>query len=158
MLKLLLGTLCFLLSVSANAQIINSYPYTFVNGPTHVIDANQMNAQFSSVASQVNANAAIAGTNSNITALTGLSTPISQNQGGSQVYTGGMTGWSANAQTLPSGIVPSGYTISNNSIVCAVAGNTNTGVTTYAVNSTTATNIYKHTPYGVTPLVGGEIV
>ena len=46
-----------------------SFPYTFINGT--VEDATQVNTNFQAVATQVNANAAANGVNSDITALNG---------------------------------------------------------------------------------------
>lgn len=60
--------------------IIGSLPVTLLNGTT--ADATQVMADFNFIAAQVNANAASAGANSNITSLTGLTTALSVGQGG----------------------------------------------------------------------------
>ena len=64
----------------ALATICSTYPYTLTNGQT--ADATQVMADFNSILTCVNTNVASAGTNSNITALLGLSTPLSLAQGG----------------------------------------------------------------------------
>ena len=71
--------------------IIGALPYTMTNGTT--ADATQVMADFNSLVSQVNANAATAGANSGITSLTGLTTPLE-----TQLF--GTTAGSATVQTL----------------------------------------------------------
>jgi hypothetical protein len=65
------------------AIIIPALPYTLTNGTT--ADANQVMADFSDIVSGVNTNAAHNGPNSDITSLTGLTTPLSTAQGGTNV-------------------------------------------------------------------------
>lgn len=60
--------------------IISPITFTFVNGT--VIDAVQVNANFAQIIANVNANAAGSGANSDITSLSGLTTPLSTAQGG----------------------------------------------------------------------------
>lgn len=100
---------------------------------------------------------ASAGANSNITSLTGLTTPLSHSQGGSPVYVGSSTGGTANAQTLAT-VVPANFTLASGNIVTGIASATNTGATTFAVNSTTATAMRIQTPSGLVALSGGEII
>lgn len=64
----------------AEASNCGAYTYTFSNG--QIADANQVNANFASILSCVNANLAHNGANSDITSLSGLSTPLSVAQGG----------------------------------------------------------------------------
>lgn len=61
-------------------SIIPSLPVTLQNGTT--ADATQVMADFNSIVTSVNNNAANNGVNSNITSLTGLTTPLSVSQGG----------------------------------------------------------------------------
>lgn len=63
--------------------IIGALPSILTNGTT--ADATQVMADFNFIVSQVNANAAAAGANSNITSLTGLTTPVSASLGGTGV-------------------------------------------------------------------------
>ena len=77
--------------------IISPLPNTFVNGTT--IDATQVNANFSQVVANVNANAAASGANDDITSLSALTTPIPPTAGG--VPTGALFDFAA--VTPPSG-------------------------------------------------------
>lgn len=155
--KLLASLLIFLtVSVSAHAQCIGSLPNNLTNGTT--ADASQVMGNFNFIVSQTNANCATAGANSNITALTGLITPLTPGQGGSQVFTAGTSTGSANAQVVSSGITPTGFSLSGKNIACFTPGFTNTGATTLNYNSTGATNIFKHSTSGPIALIGGEIV
>ena len=139
----------------ADAQVIPSIPYNLTNGS--VADATQVMGNFNTIVTDVNANAAAGGVNTNITSLTGLTTPLAATYGGTVVYTGGTTGGSANAQTLAT-TVPSNFALTAGNIVTGLAGFTNTGATTLSVNSGTATAVRKQTPSGLTALTGGEIV
>lgn len=66
--------------------IISPLPFQFVNGTT--IDATEVNADFAQVVANANANAAHLGANSDITSLSGLTTPLSTGQGGTGRNTG----------------------------------------------------------------------
>lgn len=67
------------------------------------------------------------------------------------------SGGSANAQTFAAGN-PSSWTLSTSNTVCGVAGFTNTGATTLAVNGTLATAVNRRSTTGLTALAGGEVV
>lgn len=153
----LLASLLLLLTLSAaNAQCIGSLPVNLTNGT--LADASQVMQDFNFIVSQTNANCATAGANSNITALTGLTTPLTPGQGGSQVYTAGTSTGSANAQVVSSTITPANFSLVGKNIACFVAGFTNTGATTLNYNATGATNIFKRSTSGPIALSGGEIV
>lgn len=153
--SIFLATFLTLFCGHATAQIIPSLPYNLTNGT--IADANQVMADFNAIVSATNTNAANAGVNTNITALNGLTTPLSPTSGGSSVYTGGNTGGSGNAQTLLNP-TPLGFTLVSGRRVTAIAGFTNSGPTTFNVNSTGAINILKQSPAGLVALAGGEIV
>jgi hypothetical protein len=72
------------------AIIIPALPYTLTNGTT--ADANQVMADLNDIVSGVNANAAHNGPNSDITSLTGLTTPLTAAQGGTGVGAPGPAG------------------------------------------------------------------
>ena len=72
MMKRLLLLLLALWASPAAASICPSVPYTFVNGPTSIIDATQMNANFTAVLNCFNTGVANSGANSNITSLSAL--------------------------------------------------------------------------------------
>ncbi len=79
--------------------IISPLPYTLANGTTN--DATQVMADFSQIVSNVNANAAHSGANSDITSLSGLTIPLSVAQGG----TGNVLGTANVAGGAAGGIV-----------------------------------------------------
>lgn len=69
----------------ARAANCSTYPYTLTNG--QVADATQVMANFNSILSCANANLAHSGANSDITALSALSTPLTAGQGGTGAST-----------------------------------------------------------------------
>jgi hypothetical protein len=146
-----------LIASPATAQIITgSVPNTFVNGT--IIDATQVNADYTYIINQVNANGAKSGVNSDITALTALATPLTPAQSGSSVYyANAAASGTANAIVVASAI-PANFTLAYGKSIRFISGAAgNTAATTLAVNGTTATNVYKQTPSGLTALTGGEI-
>lgn len=142
------------LSYPAWATVIPSIPYNLTNGT--LADATQVMGDFNTIVTDVNANAATAGVNSNITSLVGLTTPLSNVYGGTVVFTGGTTGGTANAQTLAS-VVPSAFALTAGNFVTAIAGYSNTGAATLAVSGGAATAIRIPSTTGPIPLRGGEI-
>jgi hypothetical protein len=72
------------------AIIIPALPYTLTNGTT--ADANQVMADLNDIVNGTNNNAAHNGPNSDITSLTGLTTPLSIAQGGTGVGLVGAAG------------------------------------------------------------------
>jgi hypothetical protein len=153
--KAVLASLLLLLTcVSASAQIVGNLPYRFTNGT--VIDAGQVNSNFSYLQNQVNGNAVATGVNSTITALLGLTTPLAAGSGGSSVYTAGTSTGSANAQVIATP-TPSGFTLTGKPTIIFVAGYTNTGATQLNVSSTGLTNLYKPSQNGAVALTGGEV-
>ena len=67
--------------------IVPAYPFNLLNGT--IADATQVMADFDSVKNAVNSGAAANGANSDITSLTGLTTPLSIAQGGTGTATPG---------------------------------------------------------------------
>lgn len=156
--KLLATLAWFLLLVTivpAFASIIGALPYTLTNGST--ADATQVMANYNKIITDTNANAAKNGVNSDITALTALSTPITAAQGGTTWYVGGTSTGSANAQITAS-VTPTGMTLASGQGVCFNAGFTNTGATTLVANGLTAKNVSRQSPSGAQALTGGEVV
>jgi hypothetical protein len=154
--KKLIAVLALLCASSAEAQVITgSVPNTFVNGT--VIDATQVNADYTYIINQVNANAAKNGVNSDITALTALATPLTPAQSGSSVYYyAGLASGTVNAIVVPSA-VPANFTLAAGKRILFQAPGTNTGAVTLAVNGTTATPLLKWGPSGGLALTGGEL-
>jgi hypothetical protein len=138
-----------------------SVPNTFSNGTT--ADATQVNANFSALVACF-ANSAAAGANSDITSLTGLTTPLGPSFGGTRVFYAGTVGGSGNAITLTTTSPTSGYTPSAGFIVIFVPGATNAaGPITVNINGTGALNLYRQirNSGGVTVspnFAGGELV
>ena len=62
------------------AVIVPSLPNNLTNGTT--ADATQVMANFNAIVSSVNSNAANSGVNTNINQITGLTSPLATNQGG----------------------------------------------------------------------------
>lgn len=71
-------------------SIIPAFPYNLVDGT--LADAGQVMADLDLIQSAVNANAAANGANSDITSLSGLTTPLSVGQGGTGNTTGQPSG------------------------------------------------------------------
>ena len=93
--------------------IISPLPYTLSNGTTN--DATQVMADFNQIVNDTNANAAHNGANSDITSLTGLTTPLSAAQGG----TGNANG-TANIAGGTAGAIP--YQSAANTTALLAAG------------------------------------
>jgi hypothetical protein len=137
-LSALLVLFAFLFSQTANAVIINSLPYNLTNGS--LADATQVMANYNQIVNNTNTNAAHNGANSDITSLTGLTTPLANTYGGTVIFTGGTTAGTANVQTLVT-VTPSSYANTAGNIVTAIAGVSNTAAMTLAVNSQTAKSV-----------------
>lgn len=139
--------------------IIGALPFLLQNGTT--ADATQVDADFDQIVTDVNTNAAHSGTNSDITALTGLTTPLTPLQGGSSVYRAGGSGNSsgtANAQVVAT-VIPDGFALTFGNRILFAAAFTNTGAMTLNVNGTGATPVFKRIPGtgGEVALTGGEV-
>lgn len=137
--------------------IIGALPFLLQNGTT--ADATQVDADFDAVVNDVNTNAAHNGTNTDITALNGLTVPITPAQGGSNVWVDPLntsTG-SANAQIIASP-VPAGFSLTQGNRIAFLAAFTNTGPMTLNVNGTGATAVFRQTPLGPIACTGGEVV
>lgn len=139
----------------AVAQIIPSLPVTLQNAT--LADANQVMANFNAILTSVNANAAKNGINTDITALSGLSTPLTPTQGGSSFYYAGTGAGAANAQTT-SNPSPLGFALTAGYKLTYIASVGNTTAMTLNVNALGAKNVYRVIPGGIGPLGGGEIV
>jgi len=141
-------------SVATRATVSCSVPFTFTAGTTAV--ASQVNSNFSSIITCLT-NAAAAGVNGDITAITGLTTPLSPAQGGTGVFLGGQSTGSANAQTVAT-TTPNSFTLTSGYRVTFVAGFTSTTAMTLNVHSQGAVNVFRKSQLGATATVGGEVV
>lgn len=156
MMKWLLGTFgALLITSNALAASCGSYPFTLQNNTT--ADATQVMADFNTVRNCVINNAAGSGVNTDITSITGLSTPLSVPQGGTPVFIGGTSTGSANAQVVAS-TTPIGYALTSGYRITFTPGFTNTGAAQLNVNSTGLTDVRKLGHDGLEALTGGEMV
>lgn len=151
-LALLIGLL--LLPQSAMAGVTCALPFNLQNGTT--ADATQVMANYNALVSCLG-NAAAAGANNDITALSALVTPITPTQGGTNVYTGGTSTGSANVQAVTP-TVPTTFSLTAGKIVTFFAGFTNTGAMTLNVAGSGNVNVFRRTQLGISATVGGEIV
>lgn len=129
-------------------------PFTLINGT--LADATQVMANYQVLVNGFTL-AASAGANNDITSLTGLTTPLAPNFGGSPVFVGGVTTGSANSQVLAS-VLPANFSLTTNFRVALVAGFTNTNVLQLNVNGTGLKNVFRKTQLGVSQAVGGEFI
>lgn len=138
----------------AFAGVSCSVPFNLQNNTT--ADATQVMANYNAILACLG-NAAAAGSNSDITALTGLLTPIGPTVGGSSVYTAGASTGTANAQVIATP-APTGFTLVRGNSIIFIAGFTNTGATQINVNGQGLTNFFRASPNGPQAMTGGEIV
>jgi hypothetical protein len=134
--------------------IINALPFNFTNGTT--ADATQVDANFSEVVNDVNNNGAHNGVNNDITALTGLTTPLTPVQGGTTIYYGA-GGGTANAQTVAS-TIPTGFVLTAGYSIYWVPSVGNTAAFTLNVNGTGAVSVKVQTESGLQNTIGGEVI
>ncbi len=153
--RILAAILLYLLPSLAQAATCTSYPFTLQNNTT--ADATQVMANFNTVRNCVVNNAAGSGVNTDITSLTGLTTPLSPAQGGSSVFIGGTSTGTANAQIVSS-LTPTGFSLISGYRVTFTPGSTNTGAATLNINSSGATAVNRVGHSGLEALTGGEMV
>lgn len=135
--------------------IVNTPPNTLTNGTA--ADASAVMANFNQIVSNVNANAAANGANSDITALTGLTTALGRTYGGSQFYTGGTSTGSGNAQVV-STLIPLGISLVAGATVSFTAGFTNSGATQLNLGGTGLKDLFRQTRAGAVACIGNEII
>lgn len=152
--RYLAGLIFSLWSSLALAGVPCTLPFNLQNGTT--ADATQVMANYNQLVTCLG-NAAAAGANNDITSLLALTTPITPTQGGSNVYIGGTSTGSANAQVVGS-VVPLNFSLAVGKRIVFVPGFTNTGATTFNVNGAGATNVFRMSPDGPQALTGGEII
>ncbi len=149
-----LGGFYFTVLKPALANVTCSLPFTLTNGT--IADATQVMANYNALVTCLT-NAAAAGANNDITSLSGLSTPITPNQGGSNVFIGTSPTASGADLTIAS-TTPANYSNTRGYTVIFTAVATNTSVQTLSVNAQTKKNVYKQSTAGPIPLSGGEII
>ena len=145
------------LSGAAHAANCSGLPYTLVNGS--VADATQVMSNFTALLNCSNNNLAHNAANSDITSLSGLTTPLSISQGGTG-NTSGQPGGAAggvlagaypNPGFAPGGVSTSalGGNVVTNAKLAAAPANTVKGTTSGAVTDLTASDLV-----GILGLVG----
>lgn len=138
----------------SKAGVTCSVTYNLMNGTT--ADASQVMQNYNDILACLANNTAASGTNADITALAALATPLTAAQGGTTTYIGGT---STGTNTIVVTATPAGFSLSLGKRVVFVAGGSNgVGPTTLNVSGTGAIALDRASPYGLTPLVGGEIV
>lgn len=143
------------LAQSAGATIVPSIPYNLTNGS--LADATQVMGNFNTIITDVNANGAHNGVNSDITSITGLTTPLSNAQGGTAVYNGGVSTGTANAQVFGT-TAPLNYSLTTGNIVTGVASVSNSGALTINVAGTGVKAVDKTVAGGLTAVVSGDVI
>lgn len=142
---LLFGLALLFGPLAAKAATCPTYPYVLTNGQT--ADANQVMANFNAILSCANTSVATAGVNSNITALIGMTTPLSVSEGGTGQVTSPVVSFNtrAGAVTLLSGDVAAALgsaplTAANNlsDVASASTARINLGVTATGADTTYA--------------------
>lgn len=156
--KVLAALVLLTTAAHADSIVTGSKPFTFIPGT--VISSSAVNADFDYIINQVNTNAAKNGVNSSITALVGLTTPISPSQGGSPIYTSGTAGGTVDVLTISSTVPAiSSYSLSNSNFVSFIAAGANTvNAPTLNVNATGAKVLQKVSSGGKVDLRPGELV
>ncbi len=135
-------------------SIIGNLPFNLQNGTT--ADATQVDANFAEIVTDVNNNAAHNGVNTDITALSALTTPITPVQGGSTVYFGQGAG-TANAQTVPTP-TPSNFTLVQGNTIHWLPSVTNTGALQLNVNGTGLVTVLARGGNQLAACIGGEVL
>lgn len=139
----------------AQATIVPSIPYNLTNGS--LADATQVMGNFNTIITDVNANGAHNGVNNDITSITGLTTPLTNAQGGTAFYTGSTSTGSGNAQVLGT-VSPLNFSLTAGNIVSGVAGFSNSGPATLNVAGTGVIAMRTPTSSGLAALAGGEVI
>ena len=136
------------------AGVSCSVPFNLINGTT--ADASQVMANYNAILACLANNTAESGANDSITALVGLTTPLSPASGGSTNFIGAAsTGTNAIVVATTS---PSNFTLTAGYRLVFTAGFANTAAATLNAAGTGVKNLYRQTPSGPQPMVGGEII
>lgn len=138
----------------ALAGVTCSLPFTLTNGT--IADATQVMANYNALVTCLS-NAAAAGANNDITSLSGLTTPITPNEGGSNVYIGS-TPTTSGSELVIASTTPANYSNTRGYTVIFTAVATNVSIQSLSVNGQSIANIFKQSTSGPVPLSGGEIV
>jgi hypothetical protein len=120
-------------------------------------DASQVMANYNKLVSCLG-QAAAAGNNNDITALTGMTTPLSPAQGGTQTYVATAPSTNVGNAYTVAATAPGGFVLTNGFSVVFVANATNSDAATLTVSGSSPAPILRRTQAGLLPTVGGEII
>jgi hypothetical protein len=151
--RFLLAAFLWLSGTPAFAGISCSLPFNLINGVT--ADATQIMANYNALVACL-ALAAHAGNNTDITSISGLTTPIPPPQGGSTVFVGG-NGTLTGSTYIVTTTVPANFTLQKGYSVIFVANQPNPGAASLNVTGTGVINLFKQTTAGPVALSGLEI-
>ncbi len=149
-----LGGLYWAVVKPALANVVCSLPFSLTNGT--IADATQVMANYNALVTCLS-NAAAAGANNDITSLSGLTTPLTPNQGGSNVYIGASPTASGDELFITT-TSPTNWSNTRGYSVIFTAVATNTSIQTMSVNAQARKNVFKQSTAGPVQLSGGEIV
>ena len=144
-----------LFATPARAGVPCSLPFNLQNGQP--ADATQVMANYNALVTCLS-NAAAAGVNSDITALTGLTTPIPPGLGGTQTFVATAPSTGSNNAIIVANTQPLGFVLTQGYTVVFIAGFSNNNLTTLQVGSSAAMPVFRRTEIGPVPAVGSEIV
>lgn len=150
----LLAAAITFLALPAAAQICGPVPFTIVNGT--ITDADEVMANYNAITDCVNLNSAKNGANSDITSITGLTTPLAISQGGTPVYVAGVSSTVVNTY-VGNSVNPPDYSLSNSKYLWFLAPATNTAASTMNVTALGAKTIKRSTTGGKIDIAAGAI-
>lgn len=136
------------------ANVPCTVPFNLQNGTT--ADASQVMANYNALITCLT-NAAAAGTNSDITSLQGLTTPLGPTFGGTNHFIAGTAGGTSSAATVT--VLPATFTTPQQGWqVSFTVATTNPGPMTLQVNSGPVVNVFRPTTIGPAAMAGGELI
>jgi microcystin-dependent protein len=153
--KIILSLILAAFTTAAQAGVPCSVPFQLQNGTT--ADATQVMANYNALISCLS-NAAAAGVNNDITALSALATPLTPAQGGSVTYIAvAPVDPSTGAAVIPT-TLPANFVLQRGAQVVFIVSANNTGAVTLNVAGTGVKSFYRRNQNGAGPMVGGELV
>lgn len=155
-LLVVLGLWLGMLASAQAACSAGALPFNLQNNT--VADATQVMANFNQIGTGVATNCAGSGANTDITSLGGLTTPLPPSEGGTWIWTGGVSTGTANAQVVATVTPATNFSLTQGKCINFVPGFTNTGATTLNVFSTGVLNLFRQSPTGPQAMTGGELV
>jgi hypothetical protein len=151
---MLVGGAVTLFAFAARAGVACSLPFTLTNGT--IADASQVMANYNALVTCLT-NAAAAGSNNDITSLSGLLTPITPVQGGSNTYIGSSV-TASGAQIIIGATSPANYTnTAGYTVIFAPAATSTNANATMSVAGQPVRALLKRAAGGFTQLSQGDL-